>query len=374
MAERADDLTWATSIFAALFVGIAFLVTKIGIIPDPNEEVTVLSQLVRHLAGDGPVLVLAQVSTALLLALAANTSFADFPRLSSFLARDGFMPRQFAFRGERLAFTTGIVALAAMAIFLCGLRRERQRPDPALHAGVFLAFTLSQAGMFVRWYRRHERDGDADDDQRPRGGNDRWVVAVVVGVRNFAAGAWVVVILVPLLMALLMSIRRHYQHLQRSVSVARIPEGEEVAVPPTVVVPIARLDAPARQAIAFANSISDDAVAVHVTNDPEDAAELRARWPEWAGTTRLVIVESPYRALVGPLLSYLDALDRQDPDRPVLVVLSEVVPRHWWENLLHNQTTLRLKLRLFFRRNTIVADIPYHLPPDGGPDSRAAHP
>ena len=167
-------------------------------------------------------------------------------------------------------------------------------------------------------------------------------------------------------MALLMSIRRHYQRLQRSVNVTRIARDAEVAVAPTVVVPIARLDAPARQAIAFANSISDDAVAVHITNDPQDAAELNARWPDWAGKTRLVIVESPYRALVGPLLSYLDALDRQDPDRPVMVVLSEVVPRHWWENFLHNQTTLRLKLRLFFRRNTIVADIPYHLPRDDG--------
>jgi amino acid transporter len=367
-------LTWATSIFAALFIGIAFLVTKIGIIPDPNEEVTVLSQLVRHLAGDGPILILAQVSTALLLALAANTSFADFPRLSSFLARDGFMPRQFAFRGERLAFTTGIVALAAMAIFLLWLfNASVSGLIPLYTLGVFIAFTLSQAGMLVRWYRRHEEGWRRGMAINGLGAATTAVVALVVGISNFTAGAWVVVILVPLLMALLMSIRRHYQHLQRSVSVARIPDGAEVAAPPTVVVPIARLDAPARQAIAFANSISGDAVAVHITNDPEEAAELRSRWPEWAGTTRLVIVESPYRALVGPLLSYLDALDRQDPDRPVLVVLSEVVPRHWWENLLHNQTTLRLKLRLFFRRNTIVADIPYHLPPGGEPDPSASH-
>jgi hypothetical protein len=128
-----------------------------------------------------------------------------------------------------------------------------------------------------------------------------------------------------------------------------------------VIIPVARLDAPARQAIAFANSISTDAVAVHVTNDPTDVAALKQRWPEWAGSTRLVILESPYRALIGPLLTYMDALNRQDPDRPILVVLSEVVPRHWWENLLHNQTALRLKLRLFLRRNTIVADVPYHL-------------
>ncbi len=365
-------LTWATSIFAALFIGIAFLSVTIGIIPDPDERVTVLSQLVRNITGDGPILILAQVSTALLLALAANTSFADFPRLSSFLARDGFMPRQFAFRGERLAFTTGIVALSAMAVFLLFLfQASVSGLIPLYTLGVFLAFTLSQAGMFVRWWSRRESGWRRGMVINGLGASTTAIVAVVVGVSNFTEGAWVVVILVPLLMALLMSIRRHYQNLQRSIAVARIPEGAEVAAAPTVVVPIARLDAPARQAIAFANSISDDAVAVHITNDPEDAAELRGRWPDWAGKTRLVVVESPYRALVGPLLSYLDALDRQDPDRPVLVVLSEVVPRHWWENLLHNQTTLRLKLRLFFRRNTIVADIPYHLPPDGGDPSGA---
>jgi amino acid transporter len=366
-------LTWATSIFAILFVGIAFLVVQIGIIPDPNEDQTVLSQLVRQLVGDGWILILAQVSTALLLALAANTSFADFPRLSSFLARDGFMPRQFAFRGERLAFTTGIVALSAMAVFLLLLfQASVSGLIPLYTLGVFIAFTLSQAGMFVRWSRRHEPGWRRGMVINGLGAATTAVVAVVVGVSNFTEGAWVVVILVPLLMALLMSIRRHYQHLQQSVNVTRIPEGAEVAVAPTVVVPIARLDAPARQAIAFANSISDDAVAVHITNDPQDAAELRARWPEWAGKTQLVVVESPYRALVGPLLSYLDALDRQDPDRPVMVVLSEVVPRHWWENFLHNQTTLRLKLRLFFRRNTIVADIPYHQPQGTTPTTPTA--
>jgi hypothetical protein len=128
-----------------------------------------------------------------------------------------------------------------------------------------------------------------------------------------------------------------------------------------VIVPIARLDEAARQAIAFANSVSSEATAVHVTNDADEADALRAQWAEWSGGAELVVIESPYRALIGPLLAYLDVLQRHDPNRPVLVVLSEFVPRHWWENLLHNQTALRLKLRLFSRRNTIVADVPYHL-------------
>jgi hypothetical protein len=184
---------------------------------------------------------------------------------------------------------------------------------------------------------------------------------LVVGSSNFLRGSWLVIVLVPLLMVLLWGIRHHYRTLQGQLELERIPAGKEVARDPIVIVPIARLDRPARQAIAFANSISDHATAVHITNEPESATELRERWPEWAGKTELVVVESPYRALIGPLLRYLDALQAQDPDRPVVVVLSEVVPRHWWENLLHNQTALRLKLRLFSRKNTIVADVPYHV-------------
>jgi amino acid transporter len=363
-------LTWAAAIFAVLFVGIAFLVTTIGIVPDPSEQQTVLSQLVRTLTGNGPILVIAQLATALILALAANTSFADFPRLSYFLARDGFMPRQFAFRGERLAFTTGIVALSGMAIFLLLLFRASVTAlIPLYTLGVFVAFTLSQAGMFVRWMRRHEPGWKRGMAINGLGAATTAVVALVVGGSNFTSGAWVVMVLVPLLMLLLTSIRRHYQGVERATTVERITPEAEVAVTPMVIVPLARLDAPSRQAIAFANSISTDAVAVHVTNEADEIAELRRRWPEWAGSTRLVILESPFRALIGPLLAYMDALDRQDPNRPILVVLSEVVPRHWWENLLHNQTALRLKLRLFFRRNTIVADVPYHLP-----DSRSAKP
>ncbi len=356
-------LTWAATIFAILFVGIAFLVTTIGIVPDPTEGQTVLSQLVRSIAGSGPILVIAQLATALILALAANTSFADFPRLSYFLARDGFMPRQFAFRGERLAFTTGIVALSGMAVLLLLLfGASVSKLIPLYTLGVFLAFTLSQAGMFTRWMRRHEPGWQRGMAINGLGAATTAVVALVVGGSNFTSGAWVVIVLVPLLMLLLTSIRRHYRGVERATAVERITPEAEVAVTPTVIVPLARLDAPARQAIAFANSISTDAVAVHVTNDAEEIAELRRRWPEWSGSTRLVILESPFRALIGPLLAYMDALDRQDPSRPILVVLSEVVPRHWWENLLHNQTALRLKLRLFFRRNTIVADVPYHLP------------
>jgi amino acid transporter len=358
-------LTWAALIFGILFLGIAYLGSALGIVPDPDEQQTVLSLLVRQIAGSGPILIVAQVATALLLVLAANTSFADFPRLSSFLARDGFLPRQFAFRGERLAFTTGILALSGMAALLLWMfDASVSGLIPLYTLGVFIAFTLSQTGMMLRWLRRHEDGWQRGTFINGLGAATTGIVMLVVGTSNFFAGAWLVIVLVPLLMLLLSGIRRHYRALDHRLALERIPAGKEVAAEPIVIVPVARLDRTARQAIAFARSISKTATAVHITNNPESAAELRERWPDWAGETELVVVESPYRALVGPLLRYLDALQAQDPGRPVLVVLSEVVPRHWWENLLHNQTALRLKLRLFSRPNTIVADVPYHLPTD----------
>ena len=355
-------LTWAAAIFGVLFLGISYLVTQVGLVPDPHEQQTVLSLLARHVTGEGWYLYLVQISTALILVMAANTSFADFPRLSSFLARDGFVPRAFAFRGERLAFTTGIVALAGLAIMLLVIFRASVTGlIPLYTLGVFVAFTLSQTGMFVRWWRRHEEGWRRGMIINGLGAFTTAVVALVVGSSNFLQGAWLVMVMVPLLVFLLVGIRSHYRSVEAALALDHIPPGKEAARPPIVIVPIGRLDRPARQAIAFARSVSSDAIAVHVTNDAADAAEMRQRWPEWAGTTELVIVESPYRALIGPLLAYMDALSKLDPSRPMLVVLSEFVPRHWWENLLHNQTALRLKVRLFLRRNTIVADVPYHL-------------
>ncbi|HYM53328.1 MAG TPA: APC family permease [Candidatus Dormibacteraeota bacterium] len=354
-------LTWAAILFAILFLGISFLVSLLGILPDPSEQQTVLSILARHLTGDGWFLVLVQVSTALLLTLAANTSFADFPRLSSFLARDGYMPRQFGFRGDRLAFSTGIVALAAVAIvLLVAFSASVSALIPLYTLGVFVAFTLSQTGMVRRWWSRREAGWRRGLAINGLGAATTAVIVLIVAVSKFLAGAWLVMIMIPLLVALMWGIHVHYRRMERAVSVADPGARLQSRVAPLVIVPIARLDRPSIEALAFARSISSDPLAVHITNDPAAAAELRLRWAELPEPSELVIVESPYRALIGPLLRYLDALQRQDPNRRLLVVLSEVVPRHWWDNLLHNQTALRLKLRLFFRPNTIVADVPYH--------------
>jgi amino acid transporter len=350
------------TIFGVLFVGISYLAAALHIVPDPDEVQTVLSLIGRQVVGDGWYLVMVQVATALILALAANTSFADFPRLSYFLARDGFMPHQFAFRGERLAFTTGIAALSALAIvLLIVFQASVTALIPLYTLGVFVAFTLSQTGMVVRWWRRREPGWRFGLPINALGAATTAAIVLIVGATKFLTGAWMVVATAPVLILVMLAIRHHYASVNQELKLERIPAGSEVAQQPIVIVPVARLDRPARQAIAFANSISPSATAVHVTNDAAEAAELRRTWPEWAGETELVVVQSPYRALIGPLLAYLDALQQQAPERPILVVLSEFVPRHWWEYLLHNQTALRIKLRLFMRPNTIVADVPYHL-------------
>jgi len=355
-------LTWAAALFGILFIGISLLVSTLGIVPDPTEQQTVLSILTRHLTGDGPYLVLVQVATALLLVLAANTSFADFPRLSSFLARDGFMPRQFGWRGDRLAFSTGILALAGLAIvLLIAFQASVTALIPLYTLGVFVAFTLSQSGMVRRWWHRREPGWRRGLLINGLGAITTAVIVLIVASSKFLQGAWLVMILVPLLVGLMLAIRHHYRVMARAITgpgplISRIP------AKPIVVVPIARLDNPALDALGFARSISSEPLAVHVGHDPDTVRELSERWAEVGGGTELIIVESPYRAMMGPFLRYLDALQQQDPDRRILVVLNEVVPRHWWDNLLHNQTALRLKLRLFFRRNTIVADVPYHIP------------
>lgn len=355
-------LTCAAILFGTLFLGISLLVSWLGILPDPSEQQTVLSILARHLTGDGWFLVLVQVSTALLLTLAANTSFADFPRLSSFLARDGFMPRQFAYRGDRLAFSTGIIALAAVAVgLLIAFEASVTALIPLYTLGVFVAFTLSQSGMVTRWWRRREPGWRRGLAINGLGAATTGVIVGIVAVSKFFGGAWLVMIMIPLLVGLMWAIRHHYRSMERAVEITDVRSAVRTARPPIVVVPIARIDRPVLEALAFARSIAAEPLAVHITNDPDAAIALREQWPSVGGGAELVIVESPYRALIGPLVRYLDALQRQDPDRRLLVVLTEVVPRHWWDNLLHNQTALRLKLRLFFRRNTIVADVPYHV-------------
>jgi len=357
--------------FGSIFLGMSLLAGRIGILPDPSEQQTVVSQLTAVLVGDGsPYHYLVQVATALLLVLAANTAFADFPRLSSILARDGFMPRQFAYRGDRLAFSIGIVVLAVLAIVLIlAFEGSVTNLIPLYTVGVFVAFTLSQAGMVRHWWKlRHDEAG-----WRTRaafngvGALATGTVAIIVGIAKFALGAWMVLVLIPVLIAVMWAIQRHYRTVHDALTLERADAPLRV-IAPRVVVPVSRFDRAALHALSFARSISRDVVAVHVSDNAEEAAAMRERWDRWGGAIPLAIVESPYRVLIAPLLAYLDALDRQDPGRTTTVVLSEFVPRHLWEYPLHNQSALRLKLRLFFRPNTAVVDVPYHFDAAYSPD------
>lgn len=355
------------TIFGSIFLGITFLATHIGALPDLHEEETLNSVLTRSFVGVGPYYYLVQISTSILLVLAANTGFTGFPRLASVLADDRFMPRQFAYRGERLAFSIGIVALAVVAgAVLAAGGGSVTALIPMYTIGVFLAFTLAQAGLVRRWYVRRE------PGWRPRmllngvGAAATSVTLAVVAVTKLTHGAWLVVLVLPLLVALLYGIHRHYRTVADALTVEDLDEPLPAPEPPPVIVPVARLDRVALRALAFASSISPDVRAVHIATGGASAAAFQRRWDRWAGRhvgpareIQLDVIVSPFRALLQPLLRYIDRVS-EGRSRSVTVVLAEYVPLHWWEFLLHSQTALRIRAALLFRPNTVVIDVPYH--------------
>jgi len=353
------------SLFATIFLGISFLASQLGVVPDPSERQTVISQITGTLVGAGtPFHYLIQLSTAFLLILAANTAFAGFPRLASILGKDRFLPRQFQYRGDRLAYSVGIMVLAVLAaVLLIGFKGSVTALIPLYTVGVFIAFTLSQTGMVRHWWtRRNEvRGWRWRAVLNGAGAVATGVVAIIVGIVKFAFGAWMVLLLIPLLIGLMWAIGKHYRSVERALAVDWTSPALPRRIAPRVVVPVSRLDRATLNALAFAASIATDVTAIHVSDEPDDVARMKADWERWGGPVNLVILESPYRALIAPMLAYLDATDRADPAQPTTVVLPEFVPNHIWEYPLHNQTALRLKLRLFFRRNTVVVDVPYHL-------------
>ena len=351
-------------ILAILFVGITFLATNFAIYPIEEPKQTVISQVARTVYGDSFAFYSFQAFTALLLFLAANTSFAAFPRLSAVLAEDGFFPRQFSFRGDRLAFSMGIVLLGLVAASLVVAAGGSTHALIPLYAvGVFIDFTISQAGMIRHWLRERPPGWQYRLAVNAVGCVATGVVAIVVTTVKFVDGAWFVILLIPLLVAGMLFIKRQYDaqarelHVKEDLVVAG-PRREE-----RVVVPVNGINRAVVQAVVFGRSIADDVRAVFVTTDHEEGEALRSRWERQIPDVPLVIVESPYRALVGPVLAYLDVLDQAwPPDRPdpvTIVVLPEYVARHWWDRLLYNQTARRLKAALLGREHTVVADVPY---------------
>ncbi|MEP6775138.1 MAG: APC family permease [Chloroflexota bacterium] len=357
----------------AMFAGITYLATYLKILP--SEDETVVSQIARTIFGSNAVWYFIQIVTSMILVLAANTAFADFPRLSYFLARDKFMPHQYSFRGDRLAYSWGIVTLAALAcILLVAFNGETSALIPLYAIGVMSAFTFSQSGMVVRWWRTRPPGWQRNLVLNAVGATVTALVFLTATLTKLDKGTWLVLILVPVLIVMFLAINRHYRRLADEVSAAVIPRRREFKH--TFIVPVSNLNAVSLEALDYARSLSANVTAVHIAEgeDEEESVEFNKKWRETMEPTdiNLVIIESPYRSLIAPLLYYIDALDRQVADDTITIVLPEFLPAKPWEYLLHNQSALRLKAALLFRPNTVVADVPYQLGRNLGPLAKRA--
>ena len=354
-------LSWLAAISITMFLGITYLTFDLGIVPGGAE--TVVSKLARRVFGDGTIYYTIQAATTIILVLAANTSYAGFPRLSSIMARDRFVPRQFANQGDRLVYSNGVMVLSGFAILLVIVfAGDTQALLPLYAIGVFLGFTLSQAGMVRRWLRLKEKGWRWRAAVNGIGATATGIVMLTLTVTKFIEGAWLVVVIVPLLVVTFIVMHRHYDEVATELSL----EGFEG--PPhfqhTVLVPIGDLHRGVVRALQYAKTLAGPNVAVRavfVEADPARTRRLEERWVQWGLGVPLVVLTSPYRSLLRPLLEYIDTIQARGDDHMVTIVVPEFLPRKWWQHVLHNQTALLIKAALLFRRNTVVADVPYLL-------------
>jgi len=375
-------LLWMSAILGFLFLGITWLAGPIGAVP--SEQETVISELARTaFSGRGPLYLAAIGATTLILVMAANTAFADFPRLSALQAADGFLPRQLTYRGSRLVFSRGIVVLALVASLLIVVFKASVTGLIPLYAiGVFLSFTLSQGGMARRWWKagrlapgeeRKERGSVVRPDPRWRskmllngfGAVLTAIVAFIFAATKFHDGAWVVIIIIPFLVAFFFAIHRHYRDMAERLSL------EDFGVPPRVarhrvILPISGVHRGTVNALRYARCLSDDITAVYVCAEPEGAEAVKRKWGLWGSGIRLVILDSPYRLLLEPLLDYIrEVADKRQPNEVITIVVPQFVPRKTWHNLLHAQTAVLLRLALLFRPGVVIMNVPYHVRLEG---------
>ena len=361
--NAAKTLTAMAVILSTYFFSISVLAHRIQ--PTLSDDETILSQLGGAVFGEGSVVYyVLQISTMAILTLAANTAFADFPRIASILARDGYLPRQLHNRGDRLVFSNGIVALAAVAaVLIVVFGGVTNALIPLYAVGVFCGFTLSQVGM-VRHHQRHQEPHYRRHMAvNAVGAVATFLVLIVVVVSKFVIGAWVPVVLIPVIAVVLTRVKRHYDHVARAL---RIPPGYRPRRHThTVVVLVGSVHRATLAAIAYAKSLAPDRLyAISVAGEPEEAEQIQRQWDENKIDTPLRILSSPYRELTSPVLAELDQLAAQHDNDVITVVLPEFVLTKWWEQLLHNQSALVLKARLLFRRNTVVVSVPYHITRD----------
>jgi amino acid transporter len=354
--NAATTLGWMAAILATFFLGTSYLAKHYMVMPTANE--TILSQLGHHIFGGGVLYFTLQYATFALLVLAANTAFADFPRLSSILAGDRFMPRQFAARGDRLAFSNGIVVLALLAMTLVWLfHGDTSALIPLYAIGVFICFTLSQVGMVVHWWRCRARGWRWRAALNGIGALATALVFIVQVVTKFTAGAWVVVLIIPSIILMLTKIHQHYVDFAAEVKYSG--HSPLMFLHHTVVVPVNGITKPLAGALVYATTISEDVRAIYVEVDSGSAAQLAADWEAWDIGVELVVVPSPYRSVLRPIVDYVKRLTNEGEADLVTVVVSEIVPRRWWEHLLHNKTALYIRTAFLFRPNVVVTAVPY---------------
>jgi amino acid transporter len=351
-------MMWLGGISVAMFLGITYLAYDFGIVPGGDE--TVVSKIARRIFGTGPLYFVIQGVTMLILLLAANTSFADFPRLSFFLARDRFIPRQFGTQGDRLVFSNGILILSGLAIvLLVAFQGDTHSLLPLYAIGVFVSFTLSQSSMVRRWLRLREEGWWWRVWFNGIGATVTGVVLITIAATKFTDGAWIVVFLIPALVVVFLVVHRHYNEVAHQLSLEGL---EPTPMTNSVLVLVGDLHRGVVRAVQYAQLLSPSAKAVYVEIDPERTHRLEERWGKWGMGVPLIVLTSPYRSLLGPLLDYIDNLqEKGGQSHTVTIVVPEFIPARWWQQLLHNQTALLIKGQLLFRKNVVVTDVPYHL-------------
>jgi amino acid transporter len=363
--NASKTLVWMATVLGSLFFGVSVLAHRLHPVPSENE--TVLSQLARQVyGGSGVMYWIMQVTTFSILILAANTAFADFPRLSSILAKDRYLPRQFANRGDRLVFSNGVIILAVFAaLLIVAFGGKTNALIPLYAVGVFVAFTLSQAGMVVHHRRLREPAWQRGLVINAVGCVATFVVALIIMTTKFTKGAWVPMVVIPIVMVLLHSTHRHYV---RVANLLRIQtDFHPIERGNTVVVLVSGVHRSSMQAIAFAKSMHPDRLVCATACDEDQAAFLMADWERFAVRQKLgvelTVIDSPFREVTRPLLGFLDELRVRYPNDNTTIILPELVVDRWWEQLLHNQSALALKARLLFRPRTVVVSVPLHLNP-----------
>jgi amino acid transporter len=342
----------------AMFLGITFLAHAYQVIPTAAESG--VSQLGRAIFGRGFFYYLVQVATTLILVLAANTAYADFPRLASIVSRDGFLPRQFMNQGDRLAFSNGILVLSTFAaVLIVAFRGDTQSLLPLYMIGVFISFTLSQAGMVIHWRQTKEPGWKTSALINGFGAVTTGVVLIIVAVTKTLEGAWIVLLLIPIIVMLFRATRRHYDHVGAQLTLRNYTPRRKVHN--TVLIPIGGIQRAVVEALRYAETLSDDVRGVYVDVDPAATDQVRREWATWGGRATLIVLPSPYRSVMEPLLEYIEQVENERQDDYVTVFLPEFVPARWWQHLLHNQRALLIKGALLFRPNTVVTSVPFHL-------------